>query len=54
MSDDAGRVWYTGNTDDAGRKVFADADNAQVDFASLVVALPHSRGCEVDPPQSKQ
>jgi hypothetical protein len=37
MSDDAGRIWHTGNTDDAGRIMGADAD---ADAAALVVTIP--------------
>ena len=52
MSDDAGRVWHTGNTDDAGRRI--EADGPALPLAALVVTLPRS-GCAalVDPAQNE-
>lgn len=42
MSDDAGRIWHTGNTDDAGRRTETGADTAHTPLAALVVTLPVS------------
>jgi hypothetical protein len=45
MSDDAGRIWHTGNTDDAGRRTETGADTAHTAhtaLAALVVTLPVS------------
>ena len=52
MSDDAGRIWHTGNTDDAGRLV--GADTAHLPLAALVVSLPRLDGAAlVDPAQNE-
>ena len=51
MSDDAGRIWHTGNTDDAGRWIEVDLPcllclclpgSPRLPEAALVVTLPVS------------
>jgi hypothetical protein len=50
MSDDAGRIWHTGSTDDAGRLI--DADTAHLPVAALVVTVPRRDDAAfVDPPR---
>lgn len=38
MTDDAGRIWHNGNTDDAGRLTGVDVEHQS--FAALVVTVP--------------
>jgi hypothetical protein len=38
MTDDAGRIWHNGNTDDAGRLTCTDVQHQSL--AALVVTVP--------------